>query len=137
MTWGVDDAPQLAMSWGVETFKTVDVEHTDEMVRQCRRPLLRIGRVVEGDMVVIIAGSPPGIPGSTNARCASTRWATPSTRSRRRTSGAEARRHTNWLPGRPLRMTSRDVIRNGVPRVGFEPTLDGFEPFSLPLGYRG
>ena len=29
--------------------------------------ILDIGRVVEGDTVVIIAGSPPGIPGSTNA----------------------------------------------------------------------
>ena len=28
---------------------------------------LRIGRVTIGDLVVIIAGSPPGIPGSTNA----------------------------------------------------------------------
>jgi pyruvate kinase len=25
------------------------------------------GRVVEGDTVIIVAGSPPGIPGSTNA----------------------------------------------------------------------
>jgi pyruvate kinase len=58
---------QLAMTWGVETFKTVDVEHTDEMVRQVDEQLLEIGRVVEGDIVVIIAGSPPGIPGSTNA----------------------------------------------------------------------
>ena len=58
---------QLAMTWGVETFKTVDVEHTDEMVRQVDEQLLEIGRVVEGDTVVIIAGSPPGIPGSTNA----------------------------------------------------------------------
>lgn len=58
---------QLAMSWGVETFQTQTVEHTDEMVRQVDEQLLRIGRVVEGDLVVIIAGSPPGIPGSTNA----------------------------------------------------------------------
>jgi pyruvate kinase len=58
---------QLAMSWGVETFKTDEVEHTDEMVRQVDEALLQIGRVVEGDTVVIIAGSPPGIPGSTNA----------------------------------------------------------------------
>ena len=43
------------------------VEHTDEMVRQVDEQLLRIGRVSEGDLVVIIAGSPPGIPGSTNA----------------------------------------------------------------------
>ena len=58
---------QLALSWGTETFKTSEVRHTDEMVRQVDEQLLRIGRVAEGDLVVIIAGSPPGIPGSTNA----------------------------------------------------------------------
>jgi pyruvate kinase len=58
---------QLAMTWGVETFKTQAVEHTDEMVRQVDEQLLDAGRVQEGDLVVIIAGSPPGIPGSTNA----------------------------------------------------------------------
>ncbi len=58
---------QLSMTWGVETFKTGEVEHTDEMVRQVDEALLTLGRVEEGDFVVIIAGSPPGIPGSTNA----------------------------------------------------------------------
>jgi pyruvate kinase len=58
---------QLSLTWGVETFKTASVEHTDEMVRQVDESLLEIGRVKEGDLVVIIAGSPPGIPGSTNA----------------------------------------------------------------------
>jgi pyruvate kinase len=58
---------QLSLSWGVETFIGEYVEHTDEMVRQVDEALLRIGRVKEGDLVVIIAGSPPGIAGSTNA----------------------------------------------------------------------
>jgi pyruvate kinase len=58
---------QLSLTWGVETFRTEPVEHTDEMVRQVDEALLQIGRVSEGDLVVIIAGSPPGIPGSTNA----------------------------------------------------------------------
>jgi pyruvate kinase len=58
---------QLSLSWGVETFRTTPVEHTDEMVRQVDEALLEIGRVEQGDLVVIIAGSPPGIPGSTNA----------------------------------------------------------------------
>jgi pyruvate kinase len=58
---------QLSLSWGVETFKTQMVEHTDEMVRQVDEQLLQIGRVEEGELVVIIAGAPPGIPGSTNA----------------------------------------------------------------------
>ncbi|GGF32268.1 pyruvate kinase [Marmoricola endophyticus] len=58
---------QLSMSWGIETFLTGAVEHTDEMVRQVDEQLLAIGRVEEGDLVVVVAGSPPGIPGSTNA----------------------------------------------------------------------
>jgi pyruvate kinase len=58
---------QLSLTWGIETFLTAQVEHTDEMVRQVDEQLLNTGRVKEGDLVVIIAGSPPGIPGSTNA----------------------------------------------------------------------
>src|SRR3954451_19274370 len=58
---------QLSLTWGVETFLTTDVEHTDERVRQVDEALLEIGRVSEGEQAVIIAGSPPGIPGSTNA----------------------------------------------------------------------
>ena len=58
---------QLALTWGIETFQTPTVEHTDEMVMQVDRALLEIGRVPEGQTVVIVAGSPPGIAGSTNA----------------------------------------------------------------------
>ncbi|MCD6638446.1 MAG: pyruvate kinase [Nocardioides sp.] len=58
---------QLSLTWGMETFKMAEVEHTDEMVTQVDEALLHIGRVEEGDLVVLIAGSPPGIPGSTNA----------------------------------------------------------------------
>ena len=58
---------QLSMTWGVETFMMGDVQHTDEMVRQVDEALLDIARVQEGDHVVIVGGTPPGIPGSTNA----------------------------------------------------------------------
>lgn len=58
---------QLALVWGVETFKVDEVHHTDLMVRQVDESLLELGRVEQGDLVVIIAGAPPGIPGSTNA----------------------------------------------------------------------
>ncbi|CAN5318003.1 hypothetical protein BH09ACT12_BH09ACT12_03030 [soil metagenome] len=58
---------QLSLTWGVETFRTYPVEHTDQMVRQVDEQLLQVRRVEEGDLVVIVAGSPPGIPGSTNA----------------------------------------------------------------------
>ncbi|MGI8887703.1 MAG: pyruvate kinase, partial [Nocardioidaceae bacterium] len=55
---------QLAMTWGIETFLGPEVEHTDEMVMQVDRALLDAGRCQEGEVVVIVAGSPPGIPGS-------------------------------------------------------------------------
>ncbi len=58
---------QLALSWGVETFQTPSVTHTDDMVRQVDRLLLEGGRLSRGDLVVIVAGSPPGIRGGTNA----------------------------------------------------------------------
>ena len=58
---------QLALTWGIETFLVPKVDHTDEMVMQVDKSLLDIGRCNEGEQVVIVAGSPPGIPGSTNA----------------------------------------------------------------------
>lgn len=58
---------QLSLVWGVETFLTPLVRTTDEMVRQVEQLLLGAGRVALGDLVVIVAGSPPGASGSTNA----------------------------------------------------------------------
>jgi pyruvate kinase len=57
---------QLALVWGVETFLVPQVRHTDDMVRQVDKALLDIGRARLGDRVVIVAGVPPGIPGTTN-----------------------------------------------------------------------
>ena len=58
---------QLALSWGVESLITEVVKNTDEMVKQVDAILYESKRVAKGDPVVIIAGAPPGIPGSTNA----------------------------------------------------------------------
>jgi pyruvate kinase len=58
---------QLALTWGVETFEVPFVHHTDDMVRQVEASLLALGRCEKGDKIVIVAGSPPGNPGSTNA----------------------------------------------------------------------
>jgi len=57
---------RLALSWGVETFLVPEVTHTDDMVGQVDFSLLSIGRLREGDSVVIVAGSPPNTVGSTN-----------------------------------------------------------------------
>jgi pyruvate kinase len=58
---------RMALDWGVEPEITPMVKHTDEMVMQADSLLLKSGRCVAGELVVIVAGSPPGIPGSTNA----------------------------------------------------------------------
>ncbi|GJF28785.1 pyruvate kinase [Kitasatospora sp. NE20-6] len=57
---------QLALTWGVETFLGPFVLTTDEMVAQVDAHLLSLGRCEKGDIVVITAGSPPGLAGSTN-----------------------------------------------------------------------
>ena len=57
----------LTVVWGIESFATPHVRHTDEMVKQVDRLLVENGSCHRGDLVVIVAGSPPGIPGSTNA----------------------------------------------------------------------
>jgi pyruvate kinase len=57
---------QLTLVWGVETFLVPKVAHTDDMVRHVDKALLEIGRATLGERVVIVAGVPPGIPGTTN-----------------------------------------------------------------------
>ncbi len=58
---------QLALTWGVETFIVPAVRHTDDMVHAVDSALVQLGRCAIGDKIVIVAGSPPGSPGKTNA----------------------------------------------------------------------
>jgi len=58
---------RMALDWGVEPELTAMVKHTDQMVMQVDTFLLESKRCKEGELVLIVAGSPPGIPGSTNA----------------------------------------------------------------------
>jgi len=58
---------QLALTWGIQTYLVPASRHTDQMAQQVDQSLLESGRCVEGDIVVIVAGTPPGIPGSTNS----------------------------------------------------------------------
>ena len=57
---------QLAMTWGTETFIVPVIQTTDGMIRQVDKSLLALGRYKRGDLVVIVAGAPPGTVGSTN-----------------------------------------------------------------------
>jgi pyruvate kinase len=58
---------RLALSWGIEPQISPMVKHTDDMVLQADRILIDTKRAAIGEQVMIIAGAPPGIPGSTNA----------------------------------------------------------------------
>ncbi|MET7285074.1 pyruvate kinase [Streptomyces sp. NPDC005573] len=57
---------QLSLTWGIETFLGPHVDSTDAMVAQVDELLLKYGRCRKGDVVVITAGSPPGVSGATN-----------------------------------------------------------------------
>lgn len=57
---------QLALTWGTETFVVGHRDSTDDMIRQVDHELLEMGRYQRGDLVIIVAGAPPGTVGSTN-----------------------------------------------------------------------
>ncbi len=57
---------QLALTWGAETFLSDAVESTDDMMAAIDGALLGMDKYKEGDMIIVIAGTPPGISGNTN-----------------------------------------------------------------------
>ncbi|MFM7030478.1 MAG: pyruvate kinase [Micrococcales bacterium] len=58
---------RLALSWGAKSFLVAPVKHTDQMMFQVDELLLANDLAKVGEEVVIVAGTPPGIPGSTNS----------------------------------------------------------------------
>ena len=57
---------RLALTWGTETFIVPPTDSTDDMIRQVDHAFLELGRFERGDLVIIVAGAPPGTVGSTN-----------------------------------------------------------------------
>jgi pyruvate kinase len=57
---------RMSLFWGIESFTVDRVKHTDQMYTQVDEILMGNGLAEVGDKVVVISGSPPGIPGSTN-----------------------------------------------------------------------
>ena len=56
----------MALTWGTETFIVPHAESTDDMIQQVDHALLGLARYQRGDLVIIVAGAPPGTVGSTN-----------------------------------------------------------------------
>lgn len=59
-------ARQLAISWGITPLLMPMVKTTDEMIAACVDTAKNAGYVHDGEMVVLTAGVPVGIPGTTN-----------------------------------------------------------------------
>ena len=57
---------QLSLIWGCQIFLAETVKHTDEMVSQVDRYLTDNKLAKYGELVVVVAGVPPGVPGTTN-----------------------------------------------------------------------
>ena len=57
----------LAVSWGVQTYLAPEVTHTDDMVEEVEHRLKVNHLADEGERVVIVAGMPPGVVGTTNS----------------------------------------------------------------------
>jgi pyruvate kinase len=58
---------RLSMVWGSDVHLVEQVKHTDDMMHQVDEILLGKNIAKIGDEVVVVAGTPPGIPGSTNS----------------------------------------------------------------------
>jgi pyruvate kinase len=57
---------KLTLSWGVYPFKTEELADTDDMITRSRKVALETGLVRPGEKIVITAGIPFRVPGSTN-----------------------------------------------------------------------
>lgn len=57
---------QMALSWGVDSHLVPRKQDTDSMIDQVDEVLVSTGRLKKGDTVVIIAGAPASVVGSTN-----------------------------------------------------------------------
>ncbi|KQR22618.1 pyruvate kinase [Agreia sp. Leaf335] len=57
---------RMALTWGVESYLTERVKHTDQLMVQVDEVLLGKELAESGDKVVVICGSPPGKSGTTN-----------------------------------------------------------------------
>jgi pyruvate kinase len=57
---------RLSLVWGSQTYLVDPVEHTDQMMNQVDHLMLSTGKAQVGEEVVVIAGTPPGVAGSTN-----------------------------------------------------------------------
>ena len=67
LTPNPDTQKRLALSWGVNALLVEEAPTTDDMVKIVDNLLKDSGRAVDGDLVVVVSGTPVGVPGTTNS----------------------------------------------------------------------
>lgn len=60
-------ARRLSLSWGITTFIMPSLVHTSAMITKVDEHLMATGRCRQGDVIVVVAGRPHGVSGSTNS----------------------------------------------------------------------
>jgi len=58
--------PRMSLYWGVQPILTPATETIDEMIENVKRELLKLRLVRKGDSIIITAGYPLGVSGTTN-----------------------------------------------------------------------
>ncbi len=66
LTPRADTARRMGLLWGVHAVRTKDIGSFEEMIGKAKRMVLRHNLAGAGDKVIVLAGVPFGIPGSTN-----------------------------------------------------------------------
>jgi len=66
LTPKLETARRLGILWGVHAVRTKDVVSFEDMVAKSKRMALRHNMAKAGDRVIVMAGVPFGVPGSTN-----------------------------------------------------------------------
>jgi pyruvate kinase len=66
LTPSLRTARRMGLVWGAHAVRTRDIQNFEEMVGKSKRMALRHGVAQAGERIIIIAGVPFGVPGSTN-----------------------------------------------------------------------
>jgi pyruvate kinase len=66
LTPKLETARRLGILWGVHAVRTKDVVSFEDMIAKSKRMALRHNMAKAGDRVIVMAGVPFGVPGSTN-----------------------------------------------------------------------
>ena len=60
-------ANRLCLTWGVQSYMLPSLVHTSTMINKVDDYLISEGRCTNGDIIVVVAGRPHGVSGTTNS----------------------------------------------------------------------